>query len=251
MGSALRAMARPCRRSSRHPATAQAPAGRSPRVTRPAPTETRKSKLPLVGSPSARSMTRLRPAAARQPLRRSRSLAYDRREGQPDRQGRIADRLDEGHGFGCQPRRLAAAGVEQVLHHQPRHADGQRRLVPGGGAQLPQFVEAVTGHVAIWTRKAVPHNMVRGAMRMAARSGSSAGNASATWRARSQLSTRRGDVAVGRPRSGAHVPAVRGVQITGGLQVLGDQRGVFVDRCRVTAVRSRPPPAGAARRDPT
>jgi len=39
-----------------------------------------------------------------------------------------------------------------------------------------------------WTRKAVPHNMVRGAMRMAARCGSSAGRASAIKVARSQLS---------------------------------------------------------------
>ncbi len=39
-----------------------------------------------------------------------------------------------------------------------------------------------------WTRKAVPHNKVRGAMRMARRFGSSAGNASAILVARSQLS---------------------------------------------------------------
>ena len=58
-----------------------------------------------------------------------------------------------------------------------------------------------------------------------------------------------GDVAVGRPRAGAHVPAKRGVQITGGLQMLGDQRRVLVGRCRVTLLRSRRPAAGAARRD--
>ena len=33
--------------------------------------------------------------------------------------------------------------------------------------------------------------------------------------------------------AGAHVPAVRGAQITGGLQMLGDQRGVLVGRFRV------------------
>jgi hypothetical protein len=38
------------------------------------------------------------------------------------------------------------------------------------------------------TRQAIPHNMVRGAMRMAARFGSSAGNVSAILVARSQLS---------------------------------------------------------------
>ena len=39
-----------------------------------------------------------------------------------------------------------------------------------------------------WARKALPHNVVRGAIRMATRCGSSAGNASASFRARSQLS---------------------------------------------------------------
>ena len=43
-----------------------------------------------------------------------------------------------------------------------------------------------------WTRKALPHNMVRGAMRMAARSASSAGNASAIFgRAPSSVAPRR------------------------------------------------------------
>ena len=37
--------------------------------------------------------------------------------------------------------------VIRVIDHQPGHGDGQRRLVPGGGAQLPQFIEAVTGNV--------------------------------------------------------------------------------------------------------
>ena len=45
---------------------------------------------------------------------------------------------------------------------------------------------------------------------------------------------RRGDVAVGRPRAGAHMPAEGGVEIAGGLQVLGDQGRVLVDRRRVT-----------------
>ena len=66
----------------------------------------------------------------------------DRREGQPDRQGRIADRLDQRHLFGCQPRRLCSAATHRVLHDQPAHADGQRCLVPGRGAQLPQLLKA-------------------------------------------------------------------------------------------------------------
>ncbi len=53
----------------------------------------------------------------------------------------------------------------------------------------------------------------------------------------------RSDVAGGRPRSGAHVPGVRGVQITGGLQMFGDQRSVLVGRRRVTFFdRGRQPP---------
>jgi hypothetical protein len=32
---------------------------------------------------------------------------------------------------------------------------------------------------------------------------------------------------------GAYVPAVGGVQITGGLEVFGDQRGVLLGRCRL------------------
>ena len=76
--------------------------------------------------------------------------------------------------------------------------------------------------------------MVRGAMRMAARSGSSAGSASAIFARALPTHPRRSDVAVGRPRPGAHVPAVGGVQITGGLQVFGDQRRILVDRVRVT-----------------
>ena len=44
----------------------------------------------------------------------------------------------------------------------------------------------------------------------------------------------RDEIAVGRPRGGAHVPAVGCVQITCGLQMLGDQRRVLVGRPRLT-----------------
>ena len=63
-------------------------------------------KLPLDGSPSARSMTRCDHRSTSAPLATF-NLGVDRREGQPHRQGRIAERLDEGHGFRCQLRRLA------------------------------------------------------------------------------------------------------------------------------------------------
>ena len=45
---------------------------------------------------------------------------------------------------------------------------------------------------------------------------------------------RRHNVAGGQPRSGTHVPVVGGVQITGSLRVLGDQRRVIVHRLWIT-----------------
>ena len=45
---------------------------------------------------------------------------------------------------------------------------------------------------------------------------------------------RRHNVAGGQPRSGTHVPVVGGVLITGGLQMFGDQSGIFISRCQVT-----------------
>jgi hypothetical protein len=44
---------------------------------------------------------------------------------------------------------------------------------------------------------------------------------------------RRVDVAVVRPSCSAHVPAERLVQRAGGLQMLGDQRRILLNRCRV------------------
>ena len=56
---------------------------------------------------------------------------------------------------------------------------------------------------------------------------------------------RRGDVAVGRPGTCPHVPAEGRAEITGGLQMLGDQRRILVgragiallDRCRQAPVQ--------------
>jgi hypothetical protein len=107
-------------------------------------------KLPLDGSPPARSMTLCDPPQRVTELG-ALSLGVDRCEGQPHRQGRVADRLDEVHGFGCQLRRLAHPGLERVIGHQPCRGDGQRRLVPGRGAQLPQFIKAVPGDVPLYS----------------------------------------------------------------------------------------------------
>ena len=56
--------------------------------------------------------------------------------------------------------------------------------------------------MSAWTRKALPHSQARAAMRIAVRSASSAGSASATWRARSQLAH-----AATTSRVAAHAPA--------------------------------------------
>ena len=143
-------------------------------------------KLPFVGSPSARSMT-----FCDQPQNVShsppRALAKIAANDSPTvNVGSPIDSISaSASDASCDASRDAA--VIDVIHHQPRHADGERRLVTGGGAQLAQFSKRSPATPA-WTRHAVPHNMVRGAIRIAARSGSSAGSASATWRARSQLS---------------------------------------------------------------
>ena len=42
------------------------------------------------------------------------------------------------------------------------------------------------------------------------------------------------NVAGGQPCSGTHMPAVGRAEITGGLQMFGNQRGIFISRCRVT-----------------
>ena len=83
--------------------------------------------------------------------------------------------------------------------------------------------------------------MVRGAMRMAARSGVLGGQCVGDLWARSQLSRA---AAMSRlvAHAGAHVPAVGGVQITGGLQMFGDQRGVLVSRSGSRdSIAARPP----------
>ena len=56
--------------------------------------------------------------------------------------------------------------------------------------------------MSAWTRKALPHSRARGAMRIAVRPASSAGSASATRRARSQLAH-----AAAMSRVVAHAPA--------------------------------------------
>ena len=58
----------------------------------------------------------------------------------------------------------------------------------------------------------------------------------------------RADVAVGRPGCGPHVPTVGGVPITGGLQMFGDQRSIFISRGRAPGFdNGGQPPVSSAR----
>ena len=120
-------------------------------------------------------------------------------------QGRVADRVEQRHQFRCQSLRLRQLAALRMPRHRAHHADGQRGLVAGERAQLPQFLEAAPESSA-WTRQSVAHSTVRGAMRIAVRSGWSSGSASATWRARSQLTRAAAISRLLDQRAGAHVP---------------------------------------------
>ncbi len=168
----------------------------------------------------------------RRPVRRLRNFAAIAANDSANRQRRIPDRLQQSHLFGGQQRRLpVACALKCLRHHLPRHPDRQRSPIASGGAQLAQLVE--TGarrrpaphaqslfHTAGFGRDA--HRVAGPGRRPVARS--------ATRRARSQL--RR---AAAMSRNADQVPAricqsIRGVKIARRLQVLGDQRGVFVHR---------------------
>ena len=146
---------------------------------------------------------------------------------------RVADRLDQRHVFGGQPRRLAHLAVHHVLAQQPHHANGQPPFFCGRRAQVPQLLEEAAGHVGmdpegIGTQQGASGDAHRQPVRVvgAQRIGDPARPLP------TQIGTR--DIAGGRPRCGAHVPGIRGVQITGGLQMFGDQRRILVNRRRVT-----------------
>ena len=129
--------------------------------------------------------------------------------------------------------REIASRLRQVRAQQPGHADGQRRLVPRRAAQLSEFVEEAAGDVGMDPDRC---RTTGRAERCASRSGPGRRRAA---RRRPGVPAPNSDRAAAMSRvaahaAGTHVPAVGGVQITGGLQMFGDQRGVLVGRCRVT-----------------
>ena len=165
------------------------------------------------------------------------------------RQRRIADGVAEVEQFRDQPARLLVAPIDDEREHLSGYADRQRRLVAGGGRQFVQFVEAgvvdastdAPGADAEQGPGRDPH---RGpADRVAWQL---VGDVAGTLPGRS----RRVHVAAGQPGCGAHVPPERLGQVTGELQMLGDQRRVLLSQRRV-ALRDRrghpPVQRGAAR----
>ena len=120
--------------------------------------------------------------------------------------------------------------MKQLTPHEPGHADGQRDLIPGERAQLPQLIE-MAGDVHIDSPAgAAQHGAGRDSHRGAVSVvvGQRVGDLARSL----PTEVRRADVAVGGPCAGAHVPAVRGSVVASGLQVLGDQRGILVGRFR-------------------
>ena len=158
-------------------------------------------------------------------------LDGDNVEAQTERQLRIADRLDEGH---CSEasRDASPAGHESCVPYKPRHADRQRGFVPCCGAQLrssSKYVPETSHELArrfrtTWCAARYAWLPVR------VIGGQSVGDLLGALPTQSRC----GDVAVGRPRCCAHVPAVGGVPITGGLQMFGNQRSILISRCQVT-----------------
>ena len=225
-------MARPWRRSSRHPGRPRQYRAIA-RVVKATANGDPIMKLPLDGSPSARSMTLCdhRSTSHHSPLS---TLGVDHREGQPHRQRRIADRLDEGHGFRCQPRRLADPAPPRVIHHQPAPCPMASDALSPAAVHNSRNSSKRSPATFTWTRQAIPHNMVRGRDAHGCPVGVIGRHCVGDRLGALPTQSRRGDVAVGRPRCGAHMPAVGGVQITGGLQVFGNQGRILISRCRVT-----------------
>ena len=130
------------------------------------------------------------------------------------------------------PRRFPVAVMEYQRHREAAHADRQRHRVAGGGAEVTQFVEAGVGDAAGDPDGVHAQQSPRGdAHRRPARiiGGQPVGDRSGPFPA----VARGPDIAGLRPCPGAHVPAESGAQVIGGLEMLGDQRRVLIQRIRV------------------
>ena len=183
-------------------------------------------RAPLVGSPSARSITRCTnrspssawPANHMHCSRATSTSTADRRT------TRAAD---------CSP--TQAAPLPGSGYEIPASSSGHPCPSPATpcrprAAEVIQFVKAGVGDAA-GARTVFMHSRVRGAMRIDARPR----HRWATGRHRSgsfPADPRGPDIAGLRPASCAHVPAESGAQVIGGLEMLGDQRRVLIQRIR-------------------
>ena len=94
--------------------------------------------------------------------------------------------------------RLAQARHASCARHHAGHAEGQRRLVAGGARTTPAAPRKWPP-ICASTRQPVPHNMVRGAMRIAMRPGVLIGQCVGDLAGPLPADPRRGDITVGRP----------------------------------------------------
>ena len=128
------------------------------------------------------------------PLRHLQEFRQSRRSGawrprgidQPQHQRRVADRLEQAYQFeaNCD----ASSNREWTISvgEPPAHAHRQRHLVPGGVGKFTQLVEPGVGHGAPRSQ-ALAHSSVRGAIRIAARSGRPVGQSVGDLSRRCQL----------------------------------------------------------------
>ena len=148
-------------------------------------------RFPLVGSPSASSITFVRPAD-HVGYFIGLALGLDRCIGQADGEGGIADRIDERHVLRrpaampreggrswCIPSPAPPCRWRATLY--PRRSSHSRRSSSNRGRTM-----------LAWTRQALPHSRVRGAMRIAVRLGHrTATHQRPGWRAPSSAVPRR------------------------------------------------------------
>ena len=185
--------------------------------------------FPLVESPPASSIPRSanRSTSDISPVC---CLADNGDAQQCERQRRIADGLEQPDKFRTCLRCLGHATVEDTDPTRARPslspvtADRQRRYT---GRATPR---SRSRRRCRELRVAVAHNRVRGAMRIVGRSGSASGSRSATLPCPAPAGHGSGVVAEVRPRPRPHVPLVRGMQITGRLEMLRDQCCVLIGR---------------------
>ena len=187
--------------------------------------------------------------AGRQPARRFPPLVCIAANDGPIVRDGIPDR---GRSGPCTPTpapRLPQSGVVGVLHQQPGHSVAIDALSPACSQSWRNSSKRVPKMLA-WTRQALPHKGVHGAMRIAIRLGSAAGEFVGHVCRVLPTEPRRHDGAVDRLRSGSHVPAISGIEVPCASRC----SAIMAALASADSARGAqwPPPAdGATRRDRT